>query len=293
MPDLKGKGRIQRRLYGNLVLVFQVHIPALRNPRNKKYSSKHMKINFIHTRNWLRRLSQTSLSQATDSSSSCKSLVSPSSGRCFTKVLWELTRRHPSKVPIKSTGSSQFRRAVVPLWGTPDYQASNHMISLDWKTEMVVPIIKKGPRVCYRIVTHLSLPEKVYARVLERRFHLIADSGGTMLGASRPWNSRPALCFCTALWGDLGMCFPVYMCFVDLENAYDHLSQHLFWELLQEYGVYQPMLCISQSPYECSESCVSILGINVELVYGSTPLYGFQGQNAVNAREVSSMEVPV
>lgn len=136
--------------------------------------------------------------------------MSPSSGRCFTKVLWELTRRHPSKVPIKSTGSSQFRRAVVPLWGTPDYQASNHMISLDWKTEMVVPIIKKGPRVCYTIVTCLSLPEKVYARVLERRFHLIADSGGTMLGASRPWNSGPALCFCTTLWGDLGMCFPVY-----------------------------------------------------------------------------------
>ncbi|KAK3569492.1 hypothetical protein QTP86_031481 [Hemibagrus guttatus] len=45
-------------------------------------------------------------------------------------------------------------------------------VPLDWATGVVVPLFKKGDRrVCsnYRGITLLSLPGKVYSRVLERR----------------------------------------------------------------------------------------------------------------------------
>ncbi|KAI3373263.1 hypothetical protein L3Q82_006384 [Scortum barcoo] len=75
-------------------------------------------------------------------------------------------------------------------------------VPLEWQTGVVVPLFfKKGDRrVCsnYRGITLLSLPGKVYARVLERRIRPIvepSDSGGTMRFSfsSWSWNSGPAL----------------------------------------------------------------------------------------------------
>ncbi|KAI3362713.1 hypothetical protein L3Q82_001641 [Scortum barcoo] len=73
-------------------------------------------------------------------------------------------------------------------------------VPLVWQTGVVVPLFKKGdrPRVCsnYRGITLLSLPGKVYARVLERRIRPIVDpldSGGTMRFSSWSWNTGPAL----------------------------------------------------------------------------------------------------
>ncbi|KAL3987397.1 N-acetylgalactosamine 4-sulfate 6-O-sulfotransferase [Sarotherodon galilaeus] len=51
-------------------------------------------------------------------------------------------------------------------------------VPLDWQTGVVVPIFKKGDRrVCsnYRGITLLSLPGKVYARVLERRVRPLVE----------------------------------------------------------------------------------------------------------------------
>ena len=51
-------------------------------------------------------------------------------------------------------------------------------VPLDWQTGVVVPIFKKGDRrVCanYRGITLLSLPGKVYAKVLERRLRPIVE----------------------------------------------------------------------------------------------------------------------
>ena len=49
---------------------------------------------------------------------------------------------------------------------------------MEWQTGVVVPIFKKGDqRVCsnYRGITLLSLPGKVYARVLEKRVRSIVE----------------------------------------------------------------------------------------------------------------------
>ena len=54
--------------------------------------------------------------------------------------------------------------------------------------------------------------------------------------------------------------YPVYMCFVDLEKAYDRVPRELLWEVLQEYGVRGSLLRAIQSLYYQSESCVRVLG---------------------------------
>ena len=51
-------------------------------------------------------------------------------------------------------------------------------VPLEWQTGVVVPVFKKGDqRVCssYRGITLLSLPSKVYSRVLEKRVRSIVE----------------------------------------------------------------------------------------------------------------------
>ena len=50
---------------------------------------------------------------------------------------------------------------------------------------------------------------------------------------------------------------PVYMCFVDLGNVYDHVLRGILWGVLREYGV---LLQDIRSLHHQSESCVRILG---------------------------------
>ncbi|KAK3512631.1 hypothetical protein QTP70_018762 [Hemibagrus guttatus] len=72
-------------------------------------------------------------------------------------------------------------------------------VPLDWATGVVVPLFKKGDRrVCsnYRGITLLSLPGKVYSRVLERRvrpFSRTLDAGGAIRFSSWSWNTGPGL----------------------------------------------------------------------------------------------------
>ncbi|KAK3574089.1 hypothetical protein QTP86_002857 [Hemibagrus guttatus] len=109
-------------------------------------------------------------------------------------------------------------------------------VPLDWATGVVVPLFNKGDRrVCsnYRGITLLSLPGKVYSRVLERRV-------------------RPVL------EGSWEFAQPVHMCFVDLEKAFDRVPRGILWEVLWEYGVRGPLLRAVRSLYNRSRSLVRI-----------------------------------
>ncbi|KAK3544065.1 hypothetical protein QTP86_000871 [Hemibagrus guttatus] len=109
-------------------------------------------------------------------------------------------------------------------------------VPLDWATGVVVPLFKKGDRrVCsnYRGITLLSLPGKVYSRVLER-------------------SVRPVL------EGSWEFAQPVHMCFADLEKAFDRVPRGILWEVLWEYGVHGPLLRAVRSLYNRSRSLVRI-----------------------------------
>ncbi|KAI3351231.1 hypothetical protein L3Q82_005615 [Scortum barcoo] len=135
-------------------------------------------------------------------------------------------------------------------------------VPLEWQTGVVVPLFKKGDRrVCsnYRGITLLSLPRKVYTRVLERRIRPIVD----------PWiqeeqcGFRPGRGTLDQLYtlhrvleGLWEFAQPVHMCFVDLEKAFDRVPRGILWGAPCEYGVREPLLRAVRSLYDRSRSLV-------------------------------------
>ena len=114
----------------------------------------------------------------------------------------------------------------------------------------------------YRGITLLSLPGKVYSKVLERRVRPIVEPQleeeqcgfhpgcGTM---------DHHFTLARILEGAWGYAYPVYMCFLDLEKAYDWVPREILWEVLREYRVRGFLLGAIQSLYTKSESCVRVL----------------------------------
>ncbi|KAK3517264.1 hypothetical protein QTP70_001756 [Hemibagrus guttatus] len=143
-------------------------------------------------------------------------------------------------------------------------------VPLDWVTGVVVPLFKKGDhRVCsnYRGITLLSLPGKVYSRVLERRVRQV-----------EPRIQEEQCGFCPGrgtldqlytlhrvLEGSWEFAQPVHMCFVDLEKAFDCVPHGILWEVLWEYGVCGPLLRAVQSLYNRSRSLVRIASCKSDL----------------------------
>ena len=136
----------------------------------------------------------------------------------------------------------------------------------EWQTGVVVPIFKKGDqRVCanYRGITLLSLPGKVYSKVLERRVRPIVEPQIEEEQCGfRPGRGTTDQLFTLAriLEGAWEYAQPVYMCFVDLEKAYDRVPRGVLWGVLWEYGVRGVLLRAIQSLYTQSESCFRVLG---------------------------------
>ncbi|KAK9541149.1 hypothetical protein VZT92_001216 [Zoarces viviparus] len=126
--------------------------------------------------------------------------------------------------------------------------------------------LQKGDRrVCstYRGITLLSLPGKAYARVLERRLRPFVEPRIQEEQCGfRPGRGTVDQLFTLArlLEGFWEFAQPVYMCFVDLEKAFDRVPRGFLWRVLREYGVPDPLQRAIRSLYDCSRSCVRILG---------------------------------
>ncbi|KAI3354569.1 hypothetical protein L3Q82_019073 [Scortum barcoo] len=120
-------------------------------------------------------------------------------------------------------------------------------------------------------ITLLSLPGKVYARVLERRIRPIVDpqdSGGTMRFSSWSWNSGPALYTLRigCARGFMGVCptSPHVLCGSG-EGIRPCPSWYSVGGAPCEYGVRGPLLRAVRSLYDRSRSLVRIAGSKSDL----------------------------
>ena len=141
----------------------------------------------------------------------------------------------------------------------------------EWQTGVVVPLFKKGDqRLCanYRGITLLSLPGKVYSKVLERRVRPIVEprieEEQCGVGPDRGTTDQ-LFTLARILEGAWEYAHPVYMCFVDLEKAYDRVPREILWGVLWEYGVRGALLRAIQSLYAQSKSCVQVHGNKSDL----------------------------
>ncbi len=144
-------------------------------------------------------------------------------------------------------------------------------VPLGWQIGVVVPLFKKGDRrVCsnYRGITLLSLPGKVYARVLERRIRPIVEPRIQEEQCGFHPGRGTLDQFYTlsrVLEGSWEFAQPIHMCFVDLEKAFDCVPRGILWRVIREYGVRGPLLRAVRSLYDRSRSLVRIAGSKSDL----------------------------
>ncbi|KAK3510619.1 hypothetical protein QTP70_011885 [Hemibagrus guttatus] len=114
----------------------------------------------------------------------------------------------------------------------PEYLKSLDVVGLSWLTRLC--------NIVWRGITLLSLPGKVYSRVLERRVRPVLEGS---------WEFAP----------------PVHMCFVNLEKDFDRVPRGILWEVLWEYGVRGPLLRAVRSLYNQSRNLVCIASSECEV----------------------------
>uniref|UniRef100_A0A8C6Q2D3 Reverse transcriptase domain-containing protein n=1 Tax=Nothobranchius furzeri TaxID=105023 RepID=A0A8C6Q2D3_NOTFU len=147
---------------------------------------------------------------------------------------------------------------------------SSGVVPVEWQTRVVVPIFKKGDlRVCcnYRGIT-LSLPGKVYSKVLERRVQSIVESQIEEEQCGfRPGRGTVDQLHTLArvMEGAWEFAQPIHTCFVDLERAYDRVPRGTLWGTLQEYGVGDFLSRAIQSLYQRRVSLVCVVGRKSDL----------------------------
>ncbi|KAK3516010.1 hypothetical protein QTP70_000994 [Hemibagrus guttatus] len=145
-------------------------------------------------------------------------------------------------------------------------------VPLDWATGVVIPIFKKGDRrVCsnYRGITLLSIPGKVYSRVLERRVEPRIQEEQCDFRPSRGTLDQ-LYTLHRVLEGSWEFAQPVHMCFVDWEKAIDRVPCGILWEVLWEYGVCGLLIRAVRALYNRSRSLVRIASYDVVLLAPSS-----------------------
>ena len=135
----------------------------------------------------------------------------------------------------------------------------------DWKRAIVVPLYKgKGDKSeCknYRGISLLSIPGKVYGRVIIEKVRLMTEN---LIGEEQCGFRRGRGCvdqvFTLKQLSEkfLNKNKNLYVAYMDLEKAYDRIDRDALWNVLRMYGVGGNILGAIQSFYDESEACVRV-----------------------------------
>jgi len=137
----------------------------------------------------------------------------------------------------------------------------------DWTKATIVPVYKgKGDKSecgSYRGISLLSIPSKVYGKILIRRVQEITngkvseEQGGFRTGkgcVDQIFNMR------MVIEKMLAKDKKVYAAFMDLEKAYDRVDWEAMWDVLKVYGVGGRLLSGVKAFYRDASACVKIKG---------------------------------
>lgn len=136
----------------------------------------------------------------------------------------------------------------------------------DWKRSTIVPIHKNGSTTqCenYRGISLLSVPGKVYARILEDRLRTKVES--QLLdnqSGFRPGRSCQDHIFTLRQIAEKTHRFnkETHICFVDLQKAFDSVKREELWQALEDHDVDNKLIESIRAFYDGAESEVQILG---------------------------------
>ena len=136
----------------------------------------------------------------------------------------------------------------------------------DWNISVIIPIHKSGPtNKCenYRGISLLSVPGKLYARILETRLREVVESqldqyqSGFRAGRSVQDHiySVRQISEKTYRYNQ-----ETHLCFIDLQKAFDSVKRKQLWKALKEHSVKSSLIKAIQSFYLKPEGMVRIKG---------------------------------
>ena len=167
-----------------------------------------------------------------------------------------------SAVMLKAGGSAVAKwlhRIVNLMWTTGE-------VPVDWTKAVIVPIHKKGNKmICsnYRGISLLSIPCKVYTRILDGRVRRITENKVMEVqGGFRQGRSCVDQVFTIRQLSEkvLEKNGQMAVACVDLVKAYDNVCRGKLWQVLDEFGVKRNLMKAIRSLYAGSQACVRVGG---------------------------------
>jgi len=199
----------------------------------------------------------------------------PNSGGEEEITLEQVARKVSRLKAGKSAGVDEIRTEFIKNSGPGGIQwlcrifnlaKKSSVVPADWSFGVIAPIFKKGNRKdCsnYRGISLLSVVGKVYASVLVDRVRVIVE--GVLDEAQsgfRPLRGCQDQIFCLrqAMEKLRERNVDLYLCFIDLEKAFDRVPRQKLFEVLSEYGINGSLLGAIKSIYSGSKAAVRIDG---------------------------------
>ena len=151
-------------------------------------------------------------------------------------------------------------------------------IPTEWKEGHLIKLPKKGDlSSCsnYRGITLLSIPSKVFSRVLLNRMREAID---TQLRDQQAGFRKERSCtdqiatLRIIVEQSLEWNSPLYINFIDYEKAFDSVDRNTLWKLLRHYGVPQKLTDIIKASYE---------GLSCRIIHGQQTTAAFGVQTGV------------
>ena len=140
------------------------------------------------------------------------------------------------------------------------------MVPKDWNMSIIIPIHKSGSSMqCenYRGISLLSVPGKVYARIIESRLrNKVEDNLLEHQSGFRPGRSVQDHIFALRQVSESTYRYnkEFHACFVDLQKAFDSVQRNQVWKALEEHEVNTKLIEAIKSFYIEPESAVRIAG---------------------------------
>ena len=136
----------------------------------------------------------------------------------------------------------------------------------DWRRAIIVPLHKKGSKLAcsnYRGISLLSIPSKVYAKILDSRLRSRTESMVMEVqGGFKSGRSCVDQIFTIRQLSEkiLEKNKQMIIACVDLEKAYDKVCRENLWRMLVRYKLGGHLLRAIQSFYRASKACVRVNG---------------------------------
>ena len=144
-----------------------------------------------------------------------------------------------------------FHNLLVNVWRTGD-------VPQQWKDATIEVLHKKKDRShcnSYRGISLVAHSGKVLLKMVASRLSNYCESEGILPEEQcgfRPARSTVDMLFVVRRLQELGRArkIPLYMCFIDLQKAYDSVDRELLWVVLARFGVPEKMLTVIRQFHE-------------------------------------------